>query len=125
MKLSLQKTLLNKHSLRMSSLLIGFLLWSILSNVHSDSITVTVPLCLYGEQMKYFAGELPETVTVTLKGSKRTLRAIDFSTLAAHVNHAEISQHKGINLTNKHFLLPSLVSVACYSPLNLESAKTK
>lgn len=119
MKISLQKTLLNKHSLRMSSVLIGFLLWSVLSNSHYDSRTVTVPLCLYGEQKEGVNAELPETITVTLQGKKSSLRAIDYTTLAAHVDYKEITTHKHLKITSRHLLLPSLVSITSYCPLNL------
>lgn len=119
MNLSLQNILLNRHSLRMSSLLIGFLLWSALSNVQYDHITVTIPLCVYGEQTEVITYKLPETISVTLKAKKNSLRAIDFTTLAAHVDAQEIIMHKNITVTNKHLLLPDSIAVACYKPLNL------
>jgi hypothetical protein len=123
MHISLQKLLVNKHSIRISSLLIGFLLWSTISDLHKDSITVRIPLCLYGEQAKTW--EIPEQVTVTLYAKKSVLRAIDLTTLAAHINADTLTNKQTrIALTNKDLLLPNNVVVTNYSPLNLSAQRS-
>ena len=125
MRISLQKTLANKHSLRINSILIGFLLWSILGSMHSTTITVQVPLCFYdGQQNTVTLTDAPEFITITLKGARSDLRAIDFNNLAVHVDTENFKKNKnGIILTNKNLFLPKQVKLVHYSPMNLMLTK--
>lgn len=120
MQLSLQKILVNKNTLKITALLLGSLTWIILSSLHYHSLTITIPLCFYNHEQHEINKNIPDEIKVTLRGTRQSLRSIDYLTLAAHVDYQEYVQSQGtIKLTNKHLLLPNTVNVVNYKPLNI------
>lgn len=125
MRISLQKTLLNRNFLRISALLIGSTLWSIMSGMHYSTITLTVPVCFYNEASATQC-DAPEFLTITLQGKKSDLRTIDYASLAAHIDAQTVSNKKqGLSITNKNLFLPSHVKLLHYSPMNFAVETSK
>lgn len=126
MRISLQRTLLNKNFLRISSLLIGFLLWSIMSTLHHSKITVRVPVCFYNNENVTELWDAPESLIVTLKGNKSDLRAINVAELAVHIDAKKLTNQKNnLNITNQNLFLPEQVKLVNYSPMNFSVEKYK
>ena len=116
----------NKLLLKSSALLVSFFLWSQLTRLHSHSITVTVPVCFYGEQDASSAYQAPETITITLNGKKKDIALLDSALLAVHIDTATL--HPGTNgiiLTSKNLFLPETIAVVHYNPLPLVIIKNE
>lgn len=87
--------------------------------MHPTLLTVTVPLCFYGEQKK---GTItaPETVKITLSGKRIDLAHLDLATLAAHIDTSTITL--GLNnfvLTREHLFVPPSCNLVHYKPSNI------
>lgn len=97
------------------------MLWSLISSFHKRTITVRVPLCIYNENAENFCA--PELVTITLQGSKTDLQAIDYTSLALHIDGKKIKnttqKPHHLILTAKDLLLPQQIAVLRHNPLNL------
>lgn len=116
----------NKLLLKSSALFISFFLWSQLTRLHNHSITVTVPVCFYGEQEPTMTCSAPETITVTLQGKKKDIAPLDSALLAVHIDSTAL--HPGTNgilLSNKNLFLPETIAVVHYNPLPLVIIKSE
>ena len=124
--LSIHALASNKIILKSSALIISFFLWSQLTRLHNHSITVTVPVCFYGDQEPYITYHAPETVTLTLQGKKKDLAPLDSSLLAVHIDGTTL--HPGTNgivLSTKNLFLPETIAVVHYNPLPLVIIKSE
>ncbi len=107
------------------SLLIGILVWQMVSLFHYSSITLSVPLCLFNKEhnVEYCA---PHKVFVTLYGPKTELRTLDFGNLAVHLNAQEHADtHNKIRITSRNLLIPSSIRVIRVNPANLTITSNK
>lgn len=101
-----------------SALVIGFLLWSQLTQLHKHTLTLTVPVFFYGNEVDLEHISAPESVTVTLRGHKKDLIALDKKALSVHIDSERLrAQNNKICLTHKDLFLPDCVSVLHYTPL--------
>lgn len=122
--LSIHALASNKILLKSSALILSFFLWSQLTRLHNHSVTVTVPVCFYGEHAESIHCSAAEMVTVTLQGKKRDIATLDTSLLAVHIDSTTL--HAGINgiiLNNKNLFLPESIAVVHYTPLPLVITK--
>lgn len=119
--ISIQDLASNKIILKSSALIISFFIWSQLTRLHSHSITVTVPVCFYGNHAEaHDQYGAPATVTVTLQGKKREIAMLDSDVLAVHIDTDTLRRGtNGIVLTNKNLFLPETITVVHYNPLPL------
>ncbi|HAU30315.1 MAG: hypothetical protein UV79_C0001G0049 [candidate division TM6 bacterium GW2011_GWF2_43_17] len=105
------------------ALVIGILIWQMVSAFHYTSITLSIPLCLFNTQTQTTYC-IPKQVKVTLYGAKAELRTIDFANLAVHLNAQEhVDSHTKIRITSRNLLLPSSIRVLRFSPTNLTISK--
>jgi hypothetical protein len=122
--LSIHALASNKLLLKGSALLLSFLLWSQLTRLHNHNLTVTVPVCFYGEAATTTQHDAPETITVTLQGKKRDIATLDKSMLAVHIDSTTLRPGiNGIVLTSKNLFLPEAIAVVHYTPLPLVIVK--
>lgn len=129
MQPSLRKALTNNCIHKAGALIIGIGFWGVISPLHEDVKTVTVPLCFYSSQpivegTSTLPIGTPETVQVTLKGKRSELRTIDWQNLAAHIDTERIDSSGKISLSNEELFLPKSVKVVNYKPLNLSIHKS-
>lgn len=125
MAVSIHALASNNLILKSSALLISFFIWSQLTKLHNHTVTVTVPVCFYGEQAADLVCDAPEAITLTLQGKKRDIAQLDSSLLAVHIDSATL--HKGINgivLNHKNLFLPETIAVVHYTPLPLVIKKS-
>lgn len=119
MAISIKNSLLNNATIKVFSLILGYALWSILSDHHTKTISVTAPLCFYG-QNENITIKAPESITVDLKGKKRELAVLDVSNLALHIDACGLK--KGLNpiaVHNATLFLPDSICVVHYFPTKI------
>ncbi|HEV2601714.1 MAG TPA: hypothetical protein VGT41_05425 [Candidatus Babeliales bacterium] len=113
----LKNNLLHNAFIKLCSCIIGYGIWSTLSNWYPIDISLSVPLCFYGSDKTITA---PETIQVLLRGKRTTIATIDQTTIALHINgdslHAGPNQ---ITVENNNLFLPSNIHVVSYKPANL------
>jgi hypothetical protein len=109
----------NRHVHKIIAVCIGIATWAAVSTLHDSTVTVTVPLCFYQTENIALNSALPQAITVTLKGPRQQLQAIDYQTLAAHVDAQTLQPHKPLNLTAEHFFLPKSIKLVYYNPINV------
>ncbi len=115
---SLTRTLNSSLVRKVGAVLIGVTLWSLVNTLHEATLTVEVPLCFFNLEDNLLLSA-PEKVQVILSGSRSNLRALDLTTLAAHVDASKILRRGGVILNAKHLLLPRSIKLVSYNPINL------
>lgn len=117
MQPSLRKALTSNYVHKVSSFIIGVAIWGIVSSIHEDTITLEIPLCFYTTEQPVgqVPSQAPGKIQVTLQGRRSTLRQLDKTQLAAHVNSAKVGP-SGIvpQITAKNILLPKSIKVVEY-----------
>ncbi len=101
------------------ALIIGILLWQMVSVFHNTSITLSLPIYLFNkeENRTYTA---PEKVEVTISGTKNDLKTIDFSSLAIHLDAKKYADvYKNIIIVPRHLLLPPKIRITRVQPSNI------
>lgn len=84
MQTTLKKSFLSSLFLKASALLLGFLLWSVLSDSFIASRWVNVPLCFYNSENCTITA--PESIQVELRGKRSHLKNLDIKALAWHID---------------------------------------
>lgn len=108
----------------MLAICLGFGLWSMVSTLHTDTTTITVPLLFYHIPEKNMMVPQHETITVTLKGPRAELQSIDYENLAVHINMQKMISDGGITLKPENLFLPNSIKVVRYTPMNLTTKNT-
>ncbi len=111
----LRSTVTSSIFLKATSLILGFLLWSTISNLFPRSIWIEVPVCFYNTGS--YKMRAPETINVELTGKRAYIKQINKDTIALHIDAQSL--HSGDNLltiTQEMLLLPAAISVATVIP---------
>ncbi len=107
--------------LKVSSGILGFLLWSLMSGSRYHEVTLTVPICLYNmpDQALNQAPVLePEQITVTLGGTRSHLQDLMHEELGLHINYATLTIGQTLVQPTQHqLLLPADIKLVSYKPL--------
>lgn len=105
--------------LKLAALVLAFFLWSMLSDLYVMSMTYTVPLTVKPSSHVVVA-QKPDTVTVTVRGLRKYVRAIDPKNLFVVVDPMQLSAGANhVALTAANLGLPNVISVVDYNPMNL------
>ncbi len=108
-----------KILLKFFSLAFGLLFWATWGGNQPTTITYPVPVCAYGNQADKLA-DFPDTLSITLAGSRNELYQIDFSKLAWHIDTEGLAQGPNhIEPTTQALFLPSTIKVLHWSPAPL------
>ncbi len=108
-------TLTSPLVLKATSLILGFLLWSTVSDLFTQSIWISVPVCFYNTNQEKISA--PETISIELAGKRSHIRQINKDTLALHIDARTL--HPGDNhltITRDHLFMPPSISVATVIP---------
>lgn len=106
--------------LKIISFILAYSFWSLLNQMHPTLLTVTVPLCFYGEQKATTKITAPETVKITLSGKRDDLANLDLTSLAAHVDATTLaSGPNNLVLTREHLFVPPSCNLVHYKPSNI------
>lgn len=121
---TLLRTLINSSQfLKITSLFFGYSLWVILSQQQVTSTTVEVPLC-FNNTHGILIQNAPEKITIELKGKRKYLQAVDYKSLAAHINAQELNEETNIvTITEEQLLLPSCITVSMSTPVQINVKK--
>ena len=114
----IKNLLFNNIVLKVISFIIGATMWFIINQSHTMHLHKEIPLCFYGPQ-KDFTITAPESIHVTLCGTRNDLQSLDLDSLALHINSAIL--HEGPNslsINRATLFLPEQINVLHYSPLN-------
>lgn len=115
MKQLTKPILLNNLNLKIYSVILGYSLWSIVAPYFTIERTYTVPICFYPhiDSISY----APETLQITLRGTRKHMATINPETLAAHIATDNLStgKHK-IKVSRDMLFLPETISVVNYLP---------
>jgi hypothetical protein len=106
--------------LKIISLMLAYSFWTLLNQMHPTLLTVTVPLCFYGEQKATTKISAPETLKLTLSGKRTDLANLDLTTLAAHVDATTlVAGPNNLTLTREHLFVPPSCNLVHYKPSNI------
>lgn len=98
------------------ALVIGYGIWFLLSQTHTQQITVEVPVCFYGAAIESIA-HAPETISITLSGTRNCLAQLDLDALAVHIDADDLIQGQNpIDITEEKLFLPDSVNVVHCNP---------
>lgn len=115
MKYAIKPLILNNLNLKIISLICGYCLWSMISPYFTIERTYTVPVCFYPHSE--IVQQAPESITVTLRGSRTNLNAVCPGELSAHIP-TDLLHHgkQRLEITPDMLFLPSSVIMVNYSP---------
>lgn len=116
MKMKIASILLSKHMLKVHALMLGFLIWSTISQNYIVTKTQTVALSFYN-QPKNTRLYAPETVTITSFGPKNHLDQVFHSGYAVHIDlqDYQLGTHD-LNINADHLFLPPTIKLLQLSP---------
>lgn len=118
MALQLKQILTSKAPIKVVSLILGYSLWTILSQSQHTTMWTEVPVCFY-QKTDGHCVTAPESIKVALRAKKSHLQTIDFNTLAVHVNASKLKEGDNQLLLNgSHLLLPDAIKLVHYNPAN-------
>lgn len=113
------KNLSNNLPLKMLACVIGYSLWVVLSSQQSVECTYNIPLCFYNLS-EHVQIEAPETLSVTLTGSRSLLKHINQERLVIHIDASDLQNGaQALEITNKTLFLPEAIKLIHYQPLPL------
>jgi YbbR domain-containing protein len=111
MNISMKKALINKHLLKISSLLIGYSLWLYVGELYPTTLWSLIPLCFYNQKPTR-AIQAQEHVWVQLQGTRSRLCSMNKKNVFVHINAQELQN--GTNyyaLTTKNIILPNAITI--------------
>lgn len=106
------------------ALLIGIGIWGVVSSVHDETITINTPLYFYNVPTSTKISA-PSHLQLTLSGSRKDLGAINYQTLAAHIDAQKMLLQGGMVVKSEALFLPNTVKVVHYTPMNVTLAQTQ
>ena len=111
----LRSTLTSPLFLKATSLILGFLLWSTVSDLFPRRMWLTVPVCFYNTGLNRVSA--PETINIELTGKRAHIKQINKDSLALHIDAASLRQGDNhLTITRDQLLLPPTISVTTVIP---------
>lgn len=105
---------------------IAFTLWSLWSDIYVIQASYVVPLVFKASQtsgQSSPASDRVRMITVTLRGLRKYLRAIESNGLRVSLPIDYVTPGRPIiKLTSQHLGLPSCITVVNYNPINIAPA---
>ncbi|MBA3752196.1 hypothetical protein H0X06_05410 [Candidatus Dependentiae bacterium] len=104
--------------LKATSLIIGFLLWSVISDSFTATMWVKAPLCFYNKIDQKITSS--ESLLVELKAKRSYLRNLDKQSLAIHVDSQKLQPGPNtLQITSDLLFLPPTIKVGEIVPHNI------
>ena len=112
---ALRTSLTSPLFLKVTSLIIGFLLWSTVNHLFTYSTWVTVPICFYNVDAKQI--DAPESMNIELTGKRAHIRHINHDALAVHIDASQLTYgtHQ-LTVTSNQLLLPPSITATTVIP---------
>jgi hypothetical protein len=119
MKTFLKSVLFNNVQLKLFSLILGYVCWSIISETRTDDVWMDIPVCFYQAENNTQI-EAPEMVKVRLTGKRPQLRTLDTNKTAVHIDTRNLSDGEQIiALSEHHIMVPDNVQVTGWAPTHM------
>ncbi len=119
----IKTNLLNNFALKIIALIIGYLIWFLISSHHIIQTTATVPVVFYNTT-DIINSLKPESVTVTISAPRKELPAI-ISRLAVHIDATTLTHNSSsIAITAQNLFLPEDAKLIQSIPDNLIAYNT-
>jgi YbbR domain-containing protein len=107
---------MNKLLIKISSIALGFSLWYTYKQSHYDSMSLDVPIYFYNETPGTII-KSPETIQVTLAGTRKNLNMLDKEQLAIHLDASRYSKPMSYTIIdNQNLFLPATIKLIHYCP---------
>jgi hypothetical protein len=118
-KTVLQTTLSKRILLKAIALFLGYQLWYSIGALVPITHPVTIPLCIYNQKKQYKI-DVPESLSVTLRGSRKLLSLINYKELCAHIDGATLTPGTHyLHLSAADLLLPQEIALTHYTPVRV------
>lgn len=116
MELLHKKIKLNTLVLKLLSVIIGFFIWSLINKFHVTTLYYSVPLYFYNIPEKTIINA-PDTITVGLRATKKSLYELNHTLLAAHIDLQQLKIGDNIiALTKGALFLPTHIELVHTQP---------
>jgi hypothetical protein len=104
--------------LKVSSLIIGFALWSSICELFPRSQWLAIPISFYNRDSRTI--QAPEIVQVEVTGKRSHISRIDKNSLAAHIDAQSLRMGDNLlTITHEHLLLPAIIAVTTVIPQSI------
>ena len=125
MKHSMLKNAITSNlTLKICSIIIGYCLWTFLSQSHVTDVTFSIPLYVYGSS-DYAISEAPENILVCIRAKRSDFYQLDTQSLAVHINADKLPLGtKEILIKDKHLFLPQNISMIHCNPQKIKIITT-
>lgn len=121
---ALARKILNNTPLKLFSLLLGYLIWHILSAHQTTTRVLTIPICFYNTTQDYTI-QSPETITITLRARRSLFTDAYLNNLALHIDAQQLTKQTTIiPVSAAQLFLPENVTLIHYVPSPLIIEKT-
>ncbi len=117
--LSIKNLLWSNLTIKSCSFIVGFGLWSFLSQSQRCSISCLAPICIIHKNTQNIS--CPPYAEVTLAGQRSHLSKLDLSSVAIHIDAHKLQEGKNITIiAEKDLLLPSYINMLDCNPRIVE-----
>jgi len=107
---------MKKFLIKILSITLGFSLWYICKQARYDSINLDIPIYFYNE-VPHKIIKAPETIKVTLAGTRKNIRKLDKEQLAIHLDASRyLKPMSYVIIDNQNLFLPTTIKLVHYSP---------
>jgi hypothetical protein len=112
-----QVQLTNNLTIKILSLILGYLIWATLSKQQFDTIEKSIPICFYNNE-NYFI-ETTEFIKARISGLRKDLFFNESN--AVHIDAAFINEEKTYNFSiyPEHIFLRQGLNLISYKPSNI------
>ncbi len=116
--MAIKQAVTSTFFLKAISLIIGFLLWSIISDACTSHTWVTVPVCFYNKKNRLLNS--PDQLLVELTAKRSFLRHLDKRALAIHIDAQTLKPGpNAVLITDDLMFLPSTITIKDIIPHNV------
>ncbi len=115
---ALQTALTSPLVVKVTSLILAFMLWSTINQLFTYSTWVTVPVCFYNVESRQI--DAPESIELELTGKRGHLKHIAYDRLAVHIDAAQLPYGTSkVKVSADQVLLPPSIAITTTIPHHL------
>jgi hypothetical protein len=108
---------MKKFLIKIISLVLGFSIWYLYKQTSYEHINLDIPVYFYNNEDPHRTIRAPETVHVTLAGTRKNLGQLDKEHLAIHLDASRFFKPMCYTtLDSQNFFLPTTIKLVCYNP---------
>lgn len=117
--LSIKKLLWSNLTIKCCSLILGFGIWSFLSQAQKCSFSCLAPIWFMHKDTRAISG--PPYIEVTLAAQRSHLSTLDMNAIAVHIDAQNLKEGKNTKIVSQEdLLLPSYINMVDCNPRIVE-----